>query len=55
MYDKGTTYGLNMVNSRPDAVLMSLPPISRFAYKQPFETDREAYTKEVLTKPKEWC
>lgn len=55
VYDKGTTYGLRMLNSRPDAVLMSIPPIARSMYKQPFDTKEQAYTKQVLQKPKEWC
>lgn len=53
VYDRGTTYGMRQAVARPEAILMSLPPIARFAYRQVWD-QRAQYTKEVLTNPKEW-
>ena len=56
LYDKGTIWGMKMPAHliRPDAILMSLPPIARFAYKQRFDAVREKETKEILANPRDW-
>jgi len=55
VYDRGTSYGLRASNGRPEAILMSLPSVARFAYRQNWEEEeRTKYTKQVLTTPKEW-
>lgn len=54
VYDKGTTYGLRQPGARVDAVLMSMPPVARFAYRRPVEDQREVYTQDVLEHPKDW-
>src|SRR5687768_2874980 len=54
VYDKGTTYGLRQPGARVDAVLMSMPPLARFAYRRPANDQREVYTQDALMNPKDW-
>lgn len=58
VYDRGTTYGLTHMPpkmARPDAVLMSLPPICKFAYNMKIQQHTPEYdTIDVLQNPKQW-
>jgi len=55
LYDQGTSYGLQQPNARPEAILMSLPPLVRFEYKyQPKPNSKEEQTLNILKNPKDW-
>jgi coproporphyrinogen III oxidase len=55
MYDKGTSFGLQQPNARPEAILMSMPLTARYEYKPEVKpSSDEEYTLKVLRQPKDW-
>jgi coproporphyrinogen III oxidase len=54
IHDRGTLFGLE-TEGRTESILMSLPPVVRWAYDhRPAEGSREAALLEVLRHPREW-
>ncbi len=54
LHDRGTLFGIR-TNGRTESILMSLPPVVRFAYDhRAVPGSEEARLLEVLQKPKDW-
>ena len=52
IYDKGTQFGFRQPGARPEAILMSLPPLAKFVYKfEPVKGSPEEETINILTSP----
>jgi coproporphyrinogen III oxidase len=55
VYDRGTVFGLK-TEGRTESILMSLPPLARWAYAfEPGPGSREAELFDVLRNPREWA
>ncbi|KAI1821055.1 Coproporphyrinogen III oxidase [Xylaria intraflava] len=55
VYDRGTSFGLNVPGSRVESILMSLPLTASWRYMhEPEPRSREQRLVDVLRKPKEW-
>ena len=55
VYDRGTLFGLQS-GGRTESILVSLPPLVRWAYDwRPEEGSEEARLYEVFLKPRDWA
>mmetsp|Transcript_57388 Transcript_57388/g.124712 ORF Transcript_57388/g.124712 Transcript_57388/m.124712 type:complete len:352 (-) Transcript_57388:374-1429(-) len=54
LYDRGVRFGLESGNGRTDNIMVSAPPLIRWAYKPPLGPEEERI-QDVLRKPRDWA